>query len=54
MATGEQIKRAILKVAGNPSSGVIPALVDEMVAAIVALDDEATRETRVIKAAELR
>jgi len=62
MASREQVKAAILKVAGNPSSGVVHALADEFADAIVALDekprvalkDEATRETRVIGATEIR
>ena len=54
MASVEQVKKTILQVAGNPSSGAIHAIADELAAAIVALDDEATRETRVIKAKELR
>lgn len=54
MLTQEQVKRKILEVAGNPSSGVIKELADELAAAIVALDEETTRETRVLRAAETR
>lgn len=38
MATKEDIKKAILAVAGNPESGPIPALVDAWADAIVGLD----------------
>jgi hypothetical protein len=54
MATREEIKRAILKVAGNPSSGVIVELAEEFARAVVALDEEPTKETRVIAASEKR
>jgi hypothetical protein len=62
MATREEIKKAILRVAGNPSSGVIHALADDFAQAIaeldaprkVALKDEGTRETRVVGATEIR
>jgi hypothetical protein len=62
MASREDIKAAILRVAGNPSSGVIHALADDFAEAIVELDapakvalkDEGKRETRVVGAAETR
>lgn len=54
MADAEAIKRTILKIAGNPTAGVIKDLADEWARAIVALDVEPTKETRVIKAAETR
>ena len=54
MADKETIKRTILKVAGNPSSGPIRELAEEWARAIVALDEEPTKETRVLKAAEKR
>jgi hypothetical protein len=54
MADKETIKRTILEIAGNPSSGAIKDLADEWALAIVALDEEPTKETRVIKAAERR
>lgn len=38
MATKEQIKEAILEVAGRPESGVVVALADKWAEAIVALD----------------
>ena len=38
MATKEQIKEAILEVAGRPESGPIAALADKWAEAIVALD----------------
>jgi hypothetical protein len=54
MADKETIKRTILKIAGNPVSGPVRELADEWASAIVALDDEPTKETRVIKASEKR
>jgi hypothetical protein len=54
MADKETIKRTILEIAGNPSSGAIKDLAEEWARAIVALDEEPTKETRVIKAAERR
>jgi hypothetical protein len=54
MASHAEIKKEILRVAGNPSSGVIAELADEWARAIVALDVEPTKETRVIKVAETR
>lgn len=54
MATHAEIKKAILKVAGNPESGAIKELADEMARAIVELDAEPTVETRVIKPSEKR
>ena len=38
MATFEQVKQAILDVAGNPSSGAIAELADQWAAAIVSID----------------
>ena len=38
MATFEQIKKTILDVAGNPSSGAIAELADQWAAAIVSID----------------
>lgn len=40
MATFDQIKKVILDVAGNPSSGAIAALADKWAAAIVSLDSK--------------
>jgi hypothetical protein len=54
MATHEQIKAAILRVAGLPSSGVVADLADDFARAIVALDVEATKETRIMSAKERR
>jgi hypothetical protein len=54
MADKEAIKREILRIAGNPSAGSIAELAEEWARAIVALDDEPTKETRVMKAAETR
>jgi len=60
MATEAEIKKAILRVAGNPSVGSIVSLADEMAAAIVALDEvpvrgkKASPETRVFGPAETR
>lgn len=54
MADHEAIKREILRIAGNPSAGAIKDLADEWARAIVALDVEPTKETRVMKAAETR
>jgi len=62
MASKEEIKKAILKVAGEPISGVIFDLADEWAEAIVALDTPqtaaiapaATKETRITKPEEVR
>ncbi len=63
MATKEEIKAAILKVAGNPESGPIFQLADAIADAIVGLDApvrtaapsfKPTEETRVLKADEKR
>ena len=40
MATKEDIKKAILAVAGNPESGPVAQLVDAMADAVVGLDAE--------------
>lgn len=61
MATKEQIKKAILEVAGDPESGVIAELADKWADAIVAIDNPvavasvaATKETRITKPEETR
>lgn len=59
MATKDAIKAAILKVAGNPVSGVISDLADEMAQAVVDLDtttssERSEKETRVTKPVEIR
>jgi hypothetical protein len=53
MATVEQIKATILRVAGNPQSGAIAALADEWAKEIANLDSPA-KEIRVIKPGETR
>ena len=56
----EQIKSAILKTAGNPESGAIADLVDQMVEAILNIDKPEVKkfnpvsETRVIECKEIR
>lgn len=45
MATKEQIKKAILDVAGNPDSGVVFQLADQWAEAIAGLDSVAPVET---------
>ncbi len=54
MASHADIKKTILKVAGDPVSGAIVELADEWARAIVALDAEPVKETRVLKASEKR
>jgi hypothetical protein len=61
MATHEEIKKAILNTAGNPVSGSLVALVDDMAQRIIDLDKPKTAnekpkptETRVQKADEKR
>lgn len=69
MATKNEIRDAILRVAGNPVSGPIAALADAMADAVVELDSATTptkvkpakgtaeqreKETRVLGAAEQR
>ena len=54
MADKDTIKRTILKIAGNPSSGPMKELAEEWARAIVELDAEPAKETRIIKAAEKR
>jgi len=58
MATKEQIKNAILEVAGNPISGAIADLADSMADAVVAIDTPAVvgevKEARVTKPTEIR
>jgi hypothetical protein len=56
----EQIKSAILKTAGNPESGAIADLVDQMVEEILNIDKPEVKkfnpvsETRVIESKEIR
>lgn len=57
MATKEQIKKTILEVAGNPSSGAVVDLADAWAEAIQNLDLSFSRdekEIRVTKPTELR
>lgn len=64
MATRQEIKDTIMKVAGDPESGVVKQLADAWADAIVALDapvkpkeekaEQEVKETRVISAAEKR
>lgn len=60
MASLDEIRKAILDVAGNPENGVIKELVDDMAKAIVALDGpevksyDPVKETRVLGASEKR
>jgi hypothetical protein len=54
MADKDTIKRTILKIAGNPSSGPIKELAEEWARAIVELDAEPAKETRIIRPAEKR
>jgi hypothetical protein len=53
MASREEIKATILKVAGDPSVGIIAELADAIADAIVALDKPSI-EQRVIKPKETR
>jgi hypothetical protein len=66
MADKNEIKKVILKVAGNPESGVVAQFADAWAEAIVALDapvpapevkredEEPVKETRVLNVAEKR
>lgn len=57
MATHEQIKRTILRVAGNPVSGVVKDLADEWARQIVELDNppvQRSKEKRVMESSEIR
>jgi len=60
MASRDEIRKAILKVAGNPESGVIREMSGAMADAVVALDATEVKsftpvsETRVMKASEKR
>ena len=58
MASKDDIKRAILKTAGNPSVGVIADLADELAKAIWELDNtnsyNPAKEARVVDSKETR
>lgn len=53
MATKEQIQAAILKVAGNPDTGIIRDLAADFAEAIVKLDAP-EKETRTVSPKETR
>jgi hypothetical protein len=58
MATQDDIKRAILKAAGNPSVGVIADLADDLAKAVWDLDNtnsyNPAKEARVVDSKETR
>ena len=58
MATKDEIKAALLRAAGNPSSGAIADLADEMAEAIASLDNKKASATqtdvRVVEPKETR
>lgn len=55
MASKEDIKKAILEVAGNPESGVVAEYASKWAEAIFALDNPVQeKEVRVVTAAEKR
>lgn len=58
MATKEQIKKAILEVAGNPESGVVAEFADKWADAIVEIDSPRAaapaKEVRVVTPTETR
>jgi hypothetical protein len=58
MATKDDIKKAILKTAGNPSVGVIADLADDLAKAIWELDNtnsySPAKEARVVDSKETR
>ena len=58
MASKDDIKRAILKVAGNPSVGVIADLADDIAKAVWELDNtnsyNPAKEARVVDSKETR
>jgi hypothetical protein len=58
MASKDDIKKAILKVAGNPSVGVIADLADDLAKAIWVLDNRTSfhpaKEARVVDSKETR
>ncbi len=47
MANKAEIKKVILDIAGNPSSGAIASLADQWADAIVALDNKTPRKAEV-------
>lgn len=57
MATKEEIKAAILNVAGNPSVGVIAEMADQFADAVAALEEKNStpaKEVRVVESKEIR
>ena len=58
MASKDEIKKAILKVAGNPSVGVIADLADDLAKAVWELDNtnsyNPAKEARVVDSKETR
>ncbi len=55
MASKDEIKTAILKSAGNPTSGVIADLADTLARAVWELDNKASdKEVRVVDTKETR
>jgi hypothetical protein len=58
MATKDEIKKAILKTAGNPSVGVIADLADDLAKAVWELDNtnsySPAKEARVVDSKETR
>jgi hypothetical protein len=58
MATQDEIKNAILKTAGNPSSGIIADIADQLAKAIWELDNKNSynpaKEARVVDSKETR
>ena len=58
MATKDEIKAALLKAAGNPSTGIIRDLADDFAQAVWELDNtnanNSAKEVRVVDAKETR
>jgi hypothetical protein len=58
MATKDEIKAALLKVAGNPTSGIVKDLADDFAKAVWELDNtnsiNPAKEVRVIDSKETR
>jgi hypothetical protein len=57
MASKESIRQAILNVAGNPETGIIKELADDMADAVVAIDNppsQGKKEKRVLTPTEIR
>jgi hypothetical protein len=57
MATKEQIKAALLKAAGNPETGVIADMADQLAEAVAGLEEKSStpaKEVRVVEPKEIR